>query len=52
MIVFDLIADRFELGTGIFSPQGLLVGLDQRLDDAVALGIDLDSARAFVAAHP
>jgi hypothetical protein len=36
----------------MFSPQGLLVGLDQRLDDAVALGIDLDTMRAFIAAHP
>ena len=52
VIAFDLVADRFELGTGKVSPQGLLVELDQRLDDAVALGIDLDSARAFVAAHP
>ena len=52
VVAFDLINDRFELGTGKVSPQGLLLELDQRLDDAVALGIDLDSARAFVAAHP
>ena len=52
VIAFDLVADRFELGTGKVSPQGLLVELDQRLDAAVALGIDEDSARAFIAAHP
>ena len=52
VVAFDLINDRFELGTGKVSPQGLLLELDQRLDDAVALGIDLDSARAFIAAHP
>jgi hypothetical protein len=45
VIVFDLIADRFELGTGIFSPQGLLVGLDQVLDDAAAFGMDVDEVR-------
>jgi hypothetical protein len=45
VIVFDLIADRFELGTGIFSPQGLLVELDQVLDDAAAFGMDVDEVR-------
>jgi DNA invertase Pin-like site-specific DNA recombinase len=45
VIAFDLIADRFGLGTGIFSPQGLLVELDQVLDDAAAFGMDVDEVR-------
>ena len=45
VIAFDLIADRFELGTGKVSPQGLLVELDQVLDDAAAFGMDVDEVR-------
>jgi len=52
VIAFDLIADRFELGTGKVSPQGLLVELDQVLDDAAAFGMDVADVRAFIAAHP
>ena len=45
VIAFDLIADRFELGTGKVSPKGLLVELDQVLDDAAAFGMDVDEVR-------
>ena len=45
VIAYDLIADRFELGTGQFSPQGLLVELDQVLDDPAAFGMDIDQVR-------
>lgn len=45
VIAYDQIADRFELGTGHVSPQGLLVELDQVLDDAAAFGMDVDQVR-------
>lgn len=45
VIAYDLIADRFELGTGQVSPQGLLVELDQVLEDAAAFGMDVDQVR-------
>jgi DNA invertase Pin-like site-specific DNA recombinase len=45
VIAFDLIADRFELGTGKVSSKGLLVELDQVLEDAAAFGMDIDQVR-------
>jgi hypothetical protein len=45
VIAYDLIADGFELGTGQVSPQGLLVELDQVLEDAAAFGMDVDQVR-------
>ena len=45
MIAYGLMADRFELGTGKISPQGLLVELNQALDDAAAFGMDVDQTR-------
>ena len=55
VVAYDLVDDRFEIGIGEITAKGRrqqLIGLDQRMESAVALGIDLDSARAFVAAHP
>jgi len=48
VIAYDLIADRFELGTGKISPQGLLLELDQRLEDAAAFGIPVEEFREFI----
>ena len=45
MIAYGLMVDRFELGTGKFNPQGLLVELNQALDDAAAFGMDVDQTR-------
>ena len=55
VVAYDLVEDRFEIGIGEIAAKGRrqqLIGLDQRMEDAVALGIDEESARAFVAAHP
>jgi hypothetical protein len=55
VVAYDLVEDRFEIGIGEIAAKGRrqqLIGLDQRMESAVALGIDLDSARAFIAAHP
>ena len=49
VVAFDLINDRFELGTGKVSPQGLLLELDQVLDDAAAFGMDVDQLRHALA---
>ena len=49
VIAYDLCRNTFELGTGEVSLQGQLMVLDQRLEDAVALGIDLDEARQAIA---
>jgi len=49
VIAYDLCRNTFELGTGEVSPQGQLMVLDQRLEDAVALGIDIDEARQAIA---
>jgi len=48
VVAFDLINDRFELGTGKVSPQGLLLELDQQLEDAVAFGIPVEEFREFI----
>ena len=50
LIELDLTSGRFELGTAIYRSNGALEGLDQRLDDAAALGIDLEQARVAMVA--
>ena len=55
VVAYDLVEDRFEIGIGEIAAKGRrqqLIGLDQRMEDAVALGIDEESARTFIAAHP
>jgi DNA-binding transcriptional ArsR family regulator len=49
LIELDLTSGRIELGTAIYGTNGALEGLDQRLDDAAALGIDLAQARVAIA---
>jgi len=48
VIAFDLVLNRFELGAGTVSPQGLLLELDQRLEDAAAFGIPVGEFREFI----
>jgi len=49
VIAYDLSRNTFELGTGQVSTQGRLIVLDQRLEDAAALGINLQDARQAIA---
>jgi len=51
VVAFDLINDRFELGTGTVSPQGQLIELDQVLDDAAAFGMDVEQLRQALASR-
>lgn len=51
VVAFDLITDRFELGTGTVTPLGRLEELDQRLEAAAAFGMDLDVVRADLEAR-
>ena len=51
VIAYDLQRDTFELGTGKVSPQGQLMELDQRVDDAAAFGMDVDQVRRDLAAR-
>ena len=48
VIAFDLVLDRFEMGAGTVSPQGLLLELDQRREDADALGIPEEEFRELI----
>jgi DNA invertase Pin-like site-specific DNA recombinase len=45
VVAFDLMANRFEIGAGKFSPVGELIELDQVLEDAAGLGLDVNAAR-------
>jgi len=49
VIEHDLKRDSFELGTGKVSPQGQLMELDQRVDDAAAFGLDVEEVRRGLA---
>ena len=49
LIELNLKTGQFELGTGIYGSDGKLEGLDQRLEDAAALGINLQDARQAIA---
>lgn len=51
VVAFDLISDRFELGTGKVTPQGILLELDQRLEDAATYGIPVEEFREFIEAR-
>ena len=51
VIAYDLQRDSFELGTGKVSPQGQLMELDQRVDDAAAFGLDVEQVRRDLAAR-
>jgi DNA invertase Pin-like site-specific DNA recombinase len=48
VVVFDLIRDVVDMGIGEFNPQGHLIGLDTRLEDAAAFGIEVDQFREFI----
>jgi hypothetical protein len=51
VVVFDLIRDTVDLGTGTLNQQGQIIEIDQRLEDAAAFGMDVDSFRAFIEAR-
>jgi DNA invertase Pin-like site-specific DNA recombinase len=48
VVVFDLIRDTAEVGTGTVNPQGRIIEIDQRLEDAAAFGTDVDAFRGFI----
>jgi len=48
VVVFDLIRDTVELGTGTVDQQGQILEIDQRLEDAAAFGIEIDGFREFI----
>jgi DNA invertase Pin-like site-specific DNA recombinase len=48
VVVFDLIRDTVEVGTGTVNRQGQIVEIDQRLEDAAAFGIGVDAFREFI----
>ena len=48
VVVFDLIRDTVEVGTGTVNRQGQIVEIDQRLEDAAAFGINVDAFREFI----
>jgi DNA invertase Pin-like site-specific DNA recombinase len=51
VIAYNLSRDTFELGTGKVSPQGQLIELDQRVEDAAAFGMDVEQFRREMAAR-
>ena len=48
VVVFDLIRDTVDLGTGTVNQQGQILEIDQRLEDAAAFGLEIDGFRDFI----
>ena len=48
VVVFDLIRDTLDLGTGTVNQQGQILEIDQRLEDAAAFGLEIDGFRDFI----